>query len=511
MNKIFMYKYTPYAVLVLAALLLLTPLFRPGFILTDDGNWMIIRLSAFYQSFREGQFPVRFLGRLNYEFGYPVANFLYPGFMYVGSLIHILGFSFVDTIKILIIGSVIGSTVFLYKWLRTYFDNQAALLGALGFVWNPYLIFDIYRRGSVGEIFSFFFIAMLLFSIARRKTVLFSVAFFFLILSHNSLAFLYTIFIILYLIVIKKLKMFIVPIILGVGMATFFWFPALYERRFIVFDQTKISMPSDYFITPSTIWLLGLPGILALILSLTVKVKSVEKNLFLILYVMCVALALPLSAGVWNIKLMESLIQFPFRFLALGQIVGAWFIAFISQHHQKKRIGIIGIFISGFVLQLFTGFNLVTYQSHPEPYYTTNQATTTVKDEYLPYWVSQKPTQRSGQRVEFFQGSGTIQYRIQNLQSVDVDILATDDSILQINTIYYPGWGVTIDNEWIAPDYQNSFGVMRVPVPKGPHRLTAAFRETVPRFLADIMSLCSFILLVVYMILQRNRLIKKYI
>src|SRR5947207_9662379 len=94
------------------------PLLHKGFFVTDDGDWMIIRLSAFFQSFREGQFPVRFLGRLNNGYGYPVANFLYPGFMYAGSLIHALGISFIHTTKYLLFGSVLTTAVFTYLWLR---------------------------------------------------------------------------------------------------------------------------------------------------------------------------------------------------------------------------------------------------------------------------------------------------------------------------------------------------------------------------------------------------------
>ena len=78
--------------LILISIFILFPLLKPGFIVSDDGDWMVIRLSAFFQSLREGQFPVRFLGRLNYNYGYPVANFMYPAFLYFGSLIHILGF-----------------------------------------------------------------------------------------------------------------------------------------------------------------------------------------------------------------------------------------------------------------------------------------------------------------------------------------------------------------------------------------------------------------------------------
>src|SRR3989338_6197714 len=90
----------------------LLPLFHNGFFTTDDGEWMIIRFSAFHEALRDGQFPVRFLGRLNHEYGYPVANFLYPGFMYLGVPIKFIVFGFVDTIKIILGVSMLGSAIF---------------------------------------------------------------------------------------------------------------------------------------------------------------------------------------------------------------------------------------------------------------------------------------------------------------------------------------------------------------------------------------------------------------
>ncbi|MBI5019227.1 hypothetical protein HZB58_03065 [Candidatus Gottesmanbacteria bacterium] len=68
----------PVLLIGIALFAVLYPLMRPGFFVSDDGEWMIIRLSAFYQSLADGQFPVRYLGRLNNSYGYPVANFLYP-------------------------------------------------------------------------------------------------------------------------------------------------------------------------------------------------------------------------------------------------------------------------------------------------------------------------------------------------------------------------------------------------------------------------------------------------
>src|SRR5258706_6634400 len=78
--------------------------FHSGFFVSDDGHWMIIRLSAFYEGLSSGQFPVRFLPRLNEGLGYPVADFLYPLFLYIAALLHIIKIPFILDITILLAG-----------------------------------------------------------------------------------------------------------------------------------------------------------------------------------------------------------------------------------------------------------------------------------------------------------------------------------------------------------------------------------------------------------------------
>ena len=116
--------------LVFISFLILIPLMKPGFIVTDDGDWMVIRLTAFYQAFADGQFPVRFLGRLNNNYGYPVANFLYPGFLYIGSLLRILKLPYIVIIELILGGSVIVSGVFLFLWLKKFFSGFPSFIGA---------------------------------------------------------------------------------------------------------------------------------------------------------------------------------------------------------------------------------------------------------------------------------------------------------------------------------------------------------------------------------------------
>ena len=139
----FWWKRHKQTILILFLLLILTipvilPFLHGGFFQSDDGEWMAIRFSAFHQALRDGQFPVRWLGRLNQEYGYPVSNFLYPGFMYLAEIPKVIGFGFVDSIKIIIGLSLISSAVFTFFWLKKIFTPFSAFMGAIFYFYAPY-------------------------------------------------------------------------------------------------------------------------------------------------------------------------------------------------------------------------------------------------------------------------------------------------------------------------------------------------------------------------------------
>lgn len=505
MKTSFFQKILPLGVIIIVSFIVLFPLFRPGFILTDDGSWMVVRLSAFYQSLREGQFPVRFLGRLNYSYGYPVSNFLYPGFMYVGSLFKFLGLSFVDSVKFIIIISVFGSGVLVRQWLRTYFGSLASTIGAVSFLTAPYLLFDIYKRGSVGEIFAFLWAALSFYSIARDKRWVFSLSVFFLILSHNSLAVLFIITNVLYLMAVKRFSRYILPLALGVGMATFFWLPAIYERRFVIFDRIVISDPRDYLSNRNLWWLVGATGVLAAIASVFRRQKHSLRPFFFWTFVLTASMTLPISVFLWQSKMLTMLFQFPFRFLSVSVLAASFLVACVIHAYPKLRYVLSWAVILLCAFQVGVAGRFVAYESFPEGYYTTNEATTTVHDEYLPIWVTQKPHQRAKEKLEFHAGGGTITQNRVTTQYIDASIQASEDSILQINTVYYPGWGVTLDEKLVPIDQANALGVMRLVVPKGQHRIVASFRETVFRFIADIVSVVSLLLFILFAVRVRPK------
>lgn len=502
----------------LSVLTVIWPLLQSGFIITDDGDWMVIRLSAFYQSLAEGQFPVRFLGRLNHGYGYPVANFLYPGFLYFGSLLHISGLSFPDAVKALFIFPMIGSSLFLYRWLRLSFDPISSVGGAISFVFAPYVLYDVYTRGSVGEILAFFPVSVALYAVSGRRLSLLSIAIALLLVSHNSLAALFLFLIVAYAFVLHR-RDALYPIVLGIGMATFFWLPALIERRFVQFDAVRIAQSERYILTGWSWELVGLVFVTALGVTAYFwkKSRSPSMNFFLFTFLTCVTLASQIAIPLWKGTAFSTYIQFPYRLLSVSTIAGTWLVStgieHLGRYHKLPyiRIGALCVVVFiGFVFQALPKLRRVVFTSRPDTYYTTNEATTTVAGEYLPIWVRIKPIHRSSNRMEIHKGDAKIEVRFASTQRLDASVDAKDTSVVQINMHYYPGWGAMIDGSPVAITYDNEQGVMRIPVEKGVHHLVAEFRETVPRFIADILSAVAVLIYLAWSVRSGKKSVKAY-
>jgi hypothetical protein len=495
----------PALLLIVLSVFFLWPLLRPGFIATDDGDWMIIRLSAFYQSFREGQFPVRLLGRLNYSYGYPVANFLYPGFMYIGSVIHALGIPFVETIKIILIGSVITAVVGVYMWLLRYTSVVVSFIASVVFLFSPYVAFDIFRRGSVGEVLAIASIAVVLYALESGKRHVVTVAVACLILSHNSVAFLSLPFLVLYGL-LRKQWYVIISTVLALGLSAFFWIPALMERRYVQFNLVKVSNPFEYFSIQKSWFLITIPHIIALVFFFAqYKKHSVFARLTAGAFILITFMTLPVSGFFWSIDSFAKLFQFPYRFLSMSLFTGSLLYALVLDSQIRSRQYIAGV-LSLLVLlpSLFLSYKQITRTFQPETFYTTNEATTTVANEYLPRWVREPAAERTPQEIEFFQGKGTIKIQELNTQKVAAFIKAEENSIIQINSVYYPGWGVLVNNVPIPINYDNPKGVIRFAIPAGEHNIRSEFRETVSRFATNIISLISIVIFTVSLVVPQR-------
>lgn len=499
--------YNSWIILLLLLIPSLIGVLHPGFFTSDDGNWMVIRFSAFYEALRHGEFPVRFLPRLLNGYGYPVSDFLYPLFMYLGVPIHIVGVNFVNTIKVIFGLSLIGSGIFTFLWLRKLFTSGPAMVGALAFVYFPYHVFDLYSRGSIGEVLALCVTPFIFWQIEKKNIPFISLGIALLILAHNSLALMILpIILIYYYLQQKNIKNIGIALLLGLGFSAFFWFPALFDKQYTVFDRTAVSRFDEYFLGLSNWYIAGSISLLAFILGVIGVLKKSKLVIFFEIILVCsLILALPISHIIWRILPLEKYVQFPFRFLSLAIIASSYLITNgVSLIKRKYRLAVLLISALVIIVSVFPVLLPTKYQYYPDTWYSTNQDSTTVQNEYLPLWVNTVPTNKT-QSAQIIKGEGSITTQQQNSSKILVQASITKDSVLQLNTIYFPGWNVKIDGRSTSLVYADTYGVMQLALIPGTHIITASFGETPLRLVADIVSLICLLSIAGIALLQYKR------
>jgi hypothetical protein len=548
---------------LLAVLALCLPavgaLFHPGFFPSHDGEWMVIRLSDFHRSFVSGQIPVRWAARLNYGFGYPVFNFLYPFSLYLGEGLYFFSGSFVNAIKLVFILSFLFSGVLMYLWIREVWGEWPGLISALVYVYAPYRFLDVYVRGSLGEATAFIFPPLIFWSAGRLvKKWSFSslfiggLAFAGLVTSHNTMAMLFT-FVFVGLIGCqwllfrrnKALWRQLAIFLLGLVLSCFFWLPALYDKKDVLLDQVTVS---NFFLHFPTLFQLLVPRwgygpslplsdqdtlsfqvggfnlaifiISAVIFGLKLWQTSKKKNFleknfqtfyFLLVFAASFFFMLEVSAWIWRFIPIDNLIQFPWRLLSLttfsSAVLAGALISVLASCLIKGRSR--PWFMFGLIFLLI----LLNYQyakpeyfvDRGEGYYATNEGTTTVANEYLPIWVKEPPTARAEEKVELIGGEAKISNLVFNSKKIAFEVRAETKTEVQINTVYFPGWQATIDGQEGFLDYENEKGVMRLTLDPGRHQVAVEFKETPIRLLADFISFFGLVLVGGLVIKQKRK------
>lgn len=484
-------------------------IFHPGFFQTDDGSWMIIRLSAFYEALRYGQFPVRFLPRLYNGYGYPVADFLYPLFLYLGSFIHIFRINFTWTIKILFALSLFASSVGTYLWLKKHFTTISAFVGSLVFTLFPYHLWDITKRGSLGEVLALGIVPFIFWQIDDNNVFFTALFIGLLILSHNTLALLFLPIIIVYMLLQRKFLFTGIALVFGLGLTTFFWFPALYDEKYVVFGKTVVANFSQYFLTNDLYSLIGIVSFFVLLFSMYGVIK---KSSYFFIFFLCAALisltlTTKVTTPIWQILHLGKYVQFPFRFLSITALCIGFLAAQIINNTKKSQ----QIFIGGIILILlfvssYQFFFAKTYQQYPDTFYSTNEDTTTVQNEYLPLWVEKLPTTSTPKIT----APKTTQISDVSLKGSTLSFVANSASSSQllISFVYYPGWYAFVDTNRAKIMYNNPYGFMQITVPQGMHMVRLFFGETPIRQIADIISLVFLIIFLGLCIFIRKKIWK---
>jgi len=165
-----MKKFIPWMVIILLMLPILS-LIRPGLPDGHDTQDHVARIANFYQSLSEGNLVPRWAGNLNWGYGHPILMFLYPLPSYAASLFHYIGFSFVDSTKLVFGVSYIVSGLTMYLWMSSAFGKRAGFISALLYTFAPYRFVDLYVRGAIGEHVAFVFPPLIFFFLYKIAVV----------------------------------------------------------------------------------------------------------------------------------------------------------------------------------------------------------------------------------------------------------------------------------------------------------------------------------------------------
>jgi len=523
---------------VIISVPLIIPYLHAGYFPTHDGEWAVVRLADMFREIRDFQFPPRFSGNLNHGYGYPLFNFAYPFPYYLGLIIHLLGFSFVNSIKVVFVISIPISAFFMFLASRSIWKNDyAGIISSVLYLYFPYRLVDLFVRGSIGESIAFAIFPMILFCLSKlinkpKSTgyilsggILFAC----LILTHNIMAVLFSLTLLIFFIgnfLVKKseiIKPFIFVTILGFMLSAFFWIPALFEKSNVLLSRIPISDRNLYFVSIEQLlfskWGYGVPtdkvngftyqigwpflGVLfvslfTIIYGFYKKIKD-NKDLILAttLFVGILAysvLLFAISKPIWRLPILSE-INYPWIVLSQLALLISLLAGYLSRYKITKYLSI-GIAMLALILYLpFAKPEM--YVDRGEGFYFTNTATTTSSNELMPLWVKTHPVSISENKVELIKGEGSVENLISKSNKISFNAKLDQDSIIRINTIYYPGWNISVNGINQTISYDNEFGVMDISVPKGQSVINGKFSETNLRLAADIISLSGALLILI--------------
>ncbi len=246
LKKTFLIKIKFFSLAIVLILPAILPLFRQDFFPLHDYTHAA-RLYEMDQAIQDGHFPVRWSKNLSWGHGMPLFHFYAPLPYYFAEIFYLLGFSFLNAIKI-----CFGATFFLaflgvYLLAKKFWGQWGGFISALAFVYSPYRAVDFYVRGALGELFAISLIPLGIWAVLEliekrtfKKVSLGVLIMAGLFLSHTVLTLIAvpTIFIIgLFYILINNHKLkssiyFLISYVWALGLAAFFLLPAFLERDF---------------------------------------------------------------------------------------------------------------------------------------------------------------------------------------------------------------------------------------------------------------------------------------
>jgi hypothetical protein len=363
------------------------------------------------------------------------------------------------------------------------------------------------------------------------------------ILSHNAISLMFIPVIILYVLYLlwqskERIRLLIncsYVFILGLGLSAFFWVPAFFEGKYTLRDivtsndyLTRFVEIKDFF---STIWSYGGTTLLSkqvgvvhwIIILLSIPMiaifmrKDRSKGIMLISNTLIFLFSLFIMTGyseyLWNNFSIIQKFQFPWRFLSVTVFVTAVVGGLvISAYESKLQVIFCIVILISLLIANQSYWHVHSYSDKSETFYTSVYNGTTDTGESSPAWSVRFMEKPAKKHVEIISGQASIVETERKTTQHIYKINAITKAQLRENTLYFPGWNVSVDGKNTPVEFQDahSRGIMTFWVARGIHTISVNFTETKIRLAADIISLTSIFLLTFWGILIKRRLWQQF-
>lgn len=514
---------------------------------THDGPVHLARIASYYKELSYGQIPPRWASELNFGVGMPLFNFMYHLPYLIASIPLFFSFGLVASFKISLLISFLLSGVGMFLLSKKLFgDIPRAYLVTILYQFAPFHLVELVVRGSIGEAYTYSFLPFVLYGIvlvSENPKPLYllttSIATSFLVLSHNAIslvsfgvAFLFAI---LFTPKAKNRLVTLLPLVIGLGLTTFYWLPAMLERKYTYGDLFMKDMylshfaPIQNFFIPNftnavhlqtggiTVYL-GLIQSMLLVYSLYLLfVKKIKDSnvrsivLFsLILIMVSFFFMQPISSPIWEQVKTLRMFQFPWRLLSIVGLGTALLGGVIAYRNKKFNLIIVSVLCVISVLTTIVFWNPpLGYDKITETDYWNYPLNTTYFGETDLIWSDGPASSYPIAPFEIIEGKGEITNPYKKSIKHSFTINAQTPVRVIDNTQYFPGWRVFVDTVKTPIEFQdqNHRGRITFAVSQGIHNVQIAFGNSPIRTIGNIISIFTLLFsTIAYMIFQRKRL-----
>jgi hypothetical protein len=544
-----------------------------------DGLLHMHRLAQLDRAVQGGLLYPRWLPDMAFGFGFPLFNYYAPLSYYLLLPLLAIGIPVEAAMQAGYVMALLAIAAGVYLWTRDLFGREAGIVAAVAAVYGPYILYDVHHRGVLPEVWGLAWLTLTFWSLhrlvyrpGRRSLALTTLFYAALLMSHNILALVGTPLLVVYAAFLmwtsgkqakgghqpsiaardwpattgrRRLPLLpVLALLLGLGLATFFWLPAFAEKELVQIEQLYLPEGFHYanhFLSLSELvarpkaaeaalinvelsFSLGWPQlVLALLCWLPLPgarpltdTQRRHRLLLTLAFLLMTAMILPLSLPIWDNLPLLLFVQFPWRFLGpatlfLAVVAGAAVARLPGRSSWWLALSLVALMFFG-LPWLFP--NRYAPEANPTPVDLirfegkTGALGTTSAGDYLPVTVQTLPP--ADTLLPAYEAAAP-HYLIPRLDSAalppSVRIIEAEYGLAEAWLLleaaepfrarffwfHFPGWQAWLNGR-SQPVYADTpHGLLALDVPAGRHELRLAFGDTPWRRLAWALSLFALL------------------